>query len=69
MAWTQDDVDALKRAIALGVLKMTYPSGASHEYRNLADMKETLRLMEAEVSGRAAAGESRSVQIVSGRDW
>lgn len=68
MAWTQSDIDALKKAIGLGVVKVTYADGRSHEYRSLAQMKETLRMMEAEVAG-STAQESRSVMIISGRDW
>lgn len=69
MAWTQADIDRLKQAIALGVRKVAYADGRSHEYDSLAAMKERLRDMEAEVQGSPAGASSRVVTIVSGRDW
>ncbi|MFG1319844.1 phage head-tail joining protein [Xanthobacter autotrophicus] len=68
MAFSQADIDALKKAIGLGVVKVSYADGRSHEYRSLAQMKEILRMMEADVASGAAA-EPRVVTIVSGRDW
>lgn len=68
MAFSQADIDALKKAIGLGVVKVSYADGRSHEYRSLAQMKEILRMMEADVESGAAA-EPRVVTIVSGRDW
>lgn len=68
MAYTQADIDALKKAIGLGIVKVTYADGRSHEYRSLAQMKEILRMMEADVAG-AAAQPSRVVTITSPRDW
>lgn len=57
MAWTQDDIDALKRAIATGVRKASFGSGETRreqEFRSLAEMKETLADMVAEVAGPLA---------------
>lgn len=68
MAFSQADIDALKKAIGLGVVKVSYADGRSHEYRSLGQMKEILRMMEADVAG-AASAEPRVVTIVSGRDW
>ncbi|MFG1267644.1 hypothetical protein V5F40_06740 [Xanthobacter sp. DSM 14520] len=68
MAFSQADIDALKKAIGLGVVKVSYADGRSHEYRSLEQMKEILRMMEADVAGTASA-EPRVVTIVSGRDW
>jgi len=51
MAWTQDDADALKAAIAAGAKDVTYSDGSRVVYRSLAEMRETLRLIENEVAG------------------
>jgi hypothetical protein len=50
MAWTQQDVTALKTAIASGHL-LVRSGDRNIQYRSLAEMKETLRLMEAELDG------------------
>jgi hypothetical protein len=63
MAWTQADIDALKRAIAGGTRRVRYESGGEARdvtYRSLAEMMQTLDLMQREVAG---AGRSRSVLV------
>lgn len=59
MAFTQSDIDALKAAIATGATKVRYPDSREIEYRSLRDMRETLRIMEADVSPPASSS-SRS---------
>lgn len=51
MAYSQDDVDALKAAIASGARDVTYSDGSRIVYRSLEEMRQTLNIMEAEVSG------------------
>lgn len=58
--FTSDDVDALKRAIATGALRVRYPDGSEVTYRSLAEMRETLRMMAADVSTAPASAPSRS---------
>lgn len=50
MAWTQTDIDKLKKAMAGGIRKVQYTSG-SVEYQSVAEMREVLQMMEREVSG------------------
>ena len=53
MAYTQDDINALKAAIASGARKVKFGSGPDSrevEYRTLADMRATLAEMTAEIS-------------------
>jgi len=53
MAYTQDDIDALKAAIATGAQKVTFGSGPDSrtvEYRSLDQMRSILGDMIAEVS-------------------
>jgi hypothetical protein len=66
MAWTQSDIDALKRAIATGVKKATFGSGETRreqEFRSLAEMKETLADMQAEVAGPLAVQRTAVTQF------
>jgi uncharacterized protein YceH (UPF0502 family) len=50
VAWTQTDIDALRAAIASGQL-MVRSSDRMVTYRSLAEMQQTLRMMEGQVGG------------------
>lgn len=52
MAFTQTQIDALKAAIASGVLTVRHGE-TSTTYRSLAEMKAVLAMMETEVSPTA----------------
>lgn len=57
MAYTQSDIDALKRAIATGAKRVRFgagPDARETEFRSLDEMKRTLADMQAEVAGTAA---------------
>lgn len=58
MAFTQDDVDALKRAMATGALRVRYPDGREVQYRTLSEMKAVLVMAQAEASGTPSRGHS-----------
>lgn len=67
MAWTQSDIDALKRAIATGVKKASFGSGETRreqEFRSLAEMKEALADMIAEVAGANALPRTSITQFI-----
>ena len=51
MSITQADIDALKRAIITGTVKVDYKD-RSVTYRSIAEMKEALAFAEAEFSGK-----------------
>ncbi|OYD80948.1 phage head-tail joining protein [Azospirillum brasilense] len=53
MAWTQDDVDTLKAAIATGAQDVQYSDGSRTTYRSLKDMRDTLAMMQSEVDAAA----------------
>lgn len=58
MAYTQDDIDALKAAIATGAIEVTFGSGPDSrtvKYRTLDQMRSILAEMTAEVSPASAA--------------
>ncbi|WP_217577338.1 phage head-tail joining protein [Mesorhizobium sp. GbtcB19] len=65
MAYTQTQIDALKNAIASGVL--TFKHGETlTTYQSLSEMRKALREMEAEVGGsvpprRTVAGFDRGL--------
>lgn len=53
MAYTQNDIDTLKAAIATGALEVEFGAGPDKrrvKYRSLADMRATLADMMADVS-------------------
>jgi hypothetical protein len=49
MAYTQTDVDALKGALASGVLEVEY-AGRKTRFRSQAEMLQQLQLMQDEVA-------------------
>lgn len=51
MAYTQADIDALKKAIVSGVRKVKF-SDRETEFRDLAEMKEILRDAENSLTGK-----------------
>lgn len=53
MAFTQADADRLRAAIAKGVSSVEL-NGEKVTFRSLAEMKESLRMIEAEISGAAS---------------
>ena len=54
MAFTQEDADRLRAAIAKGVSHARV-NGEELTFRSLAEMKETLRMIEADLAGTVAA--------------
>jgi len=63
MAFTQADIDALKRAMATGSRKVRYESGGEVRevtYRSLDEMISVLAMMEREIGG---ASQSRSMLV------
>lgn len=54
MAFTQEDADKLRRAIASGALTVRYQD-RTVTYRSLAEMRETLGMIEEELSGQRKA--------------
>lgn len=55
MAWTKDDIRALKKAIASGREEVSY-GDRRVRYRSLKDMKDALAMMENEVNGVRLSG-------------
>jgi hypothetical protein len=49
MAWTQSELDALKRAYAAGTLRVT-SDGRTIEYGDAADLLSRMRIIESEIA-------------------
>lgn len=54
MAYTQDDVDALKAAYKTGALRVRYSDGREVLYRTREEIKAILRDMDEEVNPPAS---------------
>ncbi len=55
MAYTQEQVTALRAALARGVTSLQL-NGERVQFASLAEMRRQLREMEAELAGRATVG-------------
>lgn len=53
MAYTQDEVDTLKRALARGATRVRL-NGEEVQYDSLAALRRQIRVMEAEIAGGSA---------------
>ncbi len=58
MAWTQTELDALRRAYASGTLRVSY-DGKSLEYGSASDLLGRIRTIEGEME--ASAGRPKPV--------
>ena len=58
MAWTQAELDALKRAYASGTLRVTY-DGKTVEYGSEADLIRRIRTIESEMAAVAGTPKPR----------
>lgn len=63
MAWTESELDALRRAYAAGTTRVAY-DGKSVEYGSAADLLGRIRLIEGEMA--RAAGRPRPVAGFAG---
>lgn len=52
MAWTQNELDALKAAYARGTLRVTY-DGKTIEYGSAVDLKSRIDTIQAELSANS----------------
>lgn len=63
MPWTETELEALKRAFAAGVLRVTY-DGKTVEYASADDLLKRIRAIEAEIA--ASSGARRPVAGYAG---
>lgn len=67
MAWSQEDLDTLQRAIATGVRSVTFADGRRTEYQNTDQMLAAVKMMRGEIAAAANAGARRSRRVIVGR--
>lgn len=67
MTYTTAQRDALRQAIASGVLRISY-EGKSVEYRSMAELKEALNEVEAGLARSSGKAQTRRIRIYSSKD-
>lgn len=63
MAYTPEQLEALRSAMAEGVASVQFADGRRVQFRDLAEMREMERAMVADLGAAAVAGGSGSVQL------
>ena len=67
MTYTTAQRDALKQAIASGVLRLAY-DGKTVEYRSMAELKSALNEVEAALARDSGSPQTRRVKIYAEKD-
>lgn len=67
MAYTLAQRDALKQAIASGVLRLSY-EGKTVEYRSMAELKSALNEVEAALARDSGEPQTRRIKIYADKD-
>ncbi|MGE0717191.1 MAG: phage head-tail joining protein [Alphaproteobacteria bacterium] len=66
MAWTTDDLEALRAALASGAQRVTLPGGKTIEYRSVADLRSAIAMVQGELDRAAGTPRVRQSRFVSG---
>jgi len=67
MTYTTSQRDALRQAIASGVLRLSY-DGKTVEYRSMADLKTALNEVEASLARGSGQVQTRRIKIFAEKD-
>ncbi len=67
MTYTIVQRDALRKAIASGVLRLSY-DGKNIEYRSMADLKSALNEVESALARESGKPQTRRVKIYAEKD-
>ena len=67
MTYTTAQRDALKQAIASGVLRLSY-DGRTVEYRSMAELKSALNEVEAALARDSGKPQTRQIKIYADKD-
>lgn len=67
MTYTTTQRDALRQAIASGVLRLSY-DGKTIEYRSMAELKDALREVEAGLAASEGKKPVRRIKIYADKD-
>ncbi len=65
--YTTEQRDALKQAIASGVLRLSY-DGKTVEYRSMADLKAALNEVETALARDSGKTQTRQIKIYAEKD-
>lgn len=68
MAWTQADLDSLKRAYATGALRVEYPSVGTVTYRSRVEMKAIMNEIANELAAAQGKKPVRRVKVICSKD-
>lgn len=68
MAWTQNDLDNLDRAIATGATRVELPSVGVVTYRSLSEMREVRAMIQSKLNVSAGTSPIRRIKIYSVKD-
>ena len=66
MAFTQHDIDALKKAIGTGALRVRFID-REVTYRSLAEMRTTLAMMEADIAKQEGRPRTRQTRFATSK--
>lgn len=66
MAWTQADADRIRAAIGQGVLTVEH-DGKRVTYRSLAEMKDTLAMIQTSLASGSGARRVTQYRFTSGK--
>ena len=67
MAWTADDIARIEKAIASGVLRVRFASGAETEYQSADEMLKARDRMKSEIAAAATTGEVGGFRFVTSK--
>ena len=67
MSYTEAQRDALRAAIASGILRVSY-DGKNVEYRSMADLKSALNEVESALARDSGKPQNRRVKIYAEKD-
>ena len=68
MAWTQGDLDTLKKAYATGALRVELPSAGTVTYRSLDEMRAIMKDIATEIGAEQGLVPVRRIKFVMRKD-
>lgn len=69
MAYTQADIDAIKRAIASSTDTVTFSDGRSVRYKSNKDMMDALALAQREVAAADGRRPVRRIRVITDKGY
>lgn len=69
MAWTQADLDSIKKAYATGALRVEYPSLGTVTYRSRVEMKAIMNDISNELAASQGKKPVRRVKVIISKDY